>query len=145
MTIGLSSMIEIQRVTLFPILPVMIEHLNTALALFSCRLLVCCCALLAYNVFGAYPWLAVAVGLMVLFLTYLFASTVKKCWAQKLSLSRVFVSNLKTDIVLAIIIPFYLLEFNLGKWHLFFMAAMTWLFVDIVRLNINQYTDARRH
>lgn len=138
-------MIEIQRVTLFPILPVMIEHLNTALALFSYLLLVCCCALLAYNVFGAYPWLAVAVGLMVLFLTYLFASTVKKCWAQKLSLSRVFVSNLKTDIVLAIIIPFYLLEFNLGKWHLFFMAAMTWLFVDIVRLNINQYTDARRH
>ena len=52
---------------------------------------------------------------------------------------------MKTDIVLAIIIPFYLLEFNLGKWHLFFMAAMTWLFVDIVRLNINQYTDARRH
>ena len=145
MTISLSSMIEIQRVTLFPILPVMIEHLNTALALFSYLLLVCCCALLAYNVFGAYPWLAVAVGLMVLFLTYLFASTVKKCWAQKLSLSRVFVSNLKTDIVLAIIIPFYLLEFNLGKWHLFFMAAMTWLFVDIVRLNINQYTDARRH
>lgn len=138
-------MIEIQRVTLFPILPVMIEHLNTALALFSYLLLVCCCALLAYNVFGAYPWLAVAVGLMVLFLTYLFASTVKKCWAQKLSLSRVFVSNLKADIVLAIIIPFYLLEFNLGKWHLFFMAAMTWLFVDIVRLNINQYTDARRH
>ncbi len=138
-------MIEIQRVTLFPILPVMIEHLNTALALFSYLLLVCCCALLAYNVFGAYPWLAVAVGLMFLFLTYLFASTVKKCWAQKLSLSRVFVSNLKTDIVLAIIIPFYLLEFNLGKWHLFFMAAMTWLFVDIVRLNINQYTDARRH
>lgn len=138
-------MILIQRVTLFPILPVMIEHLNTALALFSYLLLVCCCALLAYNVFGAYPWLAVAVGLMVLFLTYLFASTVKKCWAQKLSLSRVFVSNLKTDIVLAIIIPFYLLEFNLGKWHLFFMAAMTWLFVDIVRLNINQYTDARRH
>lgn len=138
-------MIEIQRVTLFPILPDMIEHLNTALALFSYLLLVCCCALLAYNVFGAYPWLAVAVGLMVLFLTYLFASTVKKCWAQKLSLSRVFVSNLKTDIVLAIIIPFYLLEFNLGKWHLFFMAAMTWLFVDIVRLNINQYTDARRH
>lgn len=129
----------------FPILPVMIEHLNTALALFSYLLLVCCCALLAYNVFGAYPWLAVAVGLIVLFLTYLFASTVKKCWAQKLSLSRVFVSNLKTDIVLAIIIPFYLLEFNLGKWHLFFMAAMTWLFVDIVRLNINQYTDARRH
>lgn len=123
----------------------MIEHLNTALALFSYLLLVCCCALLAYNVFGAYPWLAVAVGLMVLFLTNLFASTVKKCWAQKLSLSRVFVSNLKTDIVLAIIIPFYLLEFNLGKWHLFFMAAMTWLFVDIVRLNINQYTDARRH
>lgn len=138
-------MIEIQRVTLFPILPVMIEHLNTALALFSYLLLVCCCALLAYNVFGAYPWLAVAVGLMVLFLTYLFASTVKKCWAQKLSLSRVFVSNLKADIVLAIIIPFYLLEFNLGKWHLFFMAAMTWLFADIVRLNINQYTDARRH
>lgn len=138
-------MILIQRVTLFPILPDMIEHLNTALALFSYLLLVCCCALLAYNVFGAYPWLAVAVGLMVLFLTYLFASTVKKCWAQKLSLSRVFVSNLKTDIVLAIIIPFYLLEFNLGKWHLFFMAAMTWLFVDIVRLNINQYTDARRH
>lgn len=138
-------MILIQRVTLFPIFPVMIEHLNTALALFSYLLLVCCCALLAYNVFGAYPWLAVAVGLMVLFLTYLFASTVKKCWAQKLSLSRVFVSNLKTDIVLAIIIPFYLLEFNLGKWHLFFMAAMTWLFVDIVRLNINQYTDARRH
>lgn len=138
-------MIEIQRVTLFPILPVMIEHLNTALALFSYLLLVCCCALLAYNVFGAYPWLAVAVGLMFLFLTYLFASTVKKCWAQKLSLSRVFVSNLKADIVLAIIIPFYLLEFNLGKWHLFFMAAMTWLFVDIVRLNINQYTDARRH
>ena len=138
-------MIEIQRVTLFPILPVMIEHLNTALALFSYLLLVCCCALLAYNVFGAYPWLAVAVGLMVLFLTYLFASTVKKCSAQKLSLSRVFVSNLKADIVLAIIIPFYLLEFNLGKWHLFFMAAMTWLFVDIVRLNINQYTDARRH
>ncbi len=138
-------MIEIQRVTLFPILPVMIEHLNTALALFSYLLLVCCCALLAYNVFGAYPWLAVAVGLMFLFLTYLFASTVKKCWAQKLSLSRVFVSNLKTDIVLPIIIPFYLLEFNLGKWHLFFMAAMTWLFVDIVRLNINQYTDARRH
>lgn len=138
-------MILIQRVTLFPILPVMIEHLNTALAIFSYLLLVCCCALLAYNVFGAYPWLAVAVGLMVLFLTYLFASTVKKCWAQKLSLSRVFVSNLKTDIVLAIIIPFYLLEFNLGKWHLFFMAAMTWLFVDIVRLNINQYTDARRH
>lgn len=138
-------MILIQRVTLFPVLPVMIEHLNTALALFSYLLLVCCCALLAYNVFGAYPWLAVAVGLMVLFLTYLFASTVKKCWAQKLSLSRVFVSNLKTDIVLAIIIPFYLLEFNLGKWHLFFMAAMTWLFVDIVRLNINQYTDARRH
>lgn len=138
-------MILIQRVTLFPILPIMIEHLNTALALFSYLLLVCCCALLAYNVFGAYPWLAVAVGLMVLFLTYLFASTVKKCWAQKLSLSRVFVSNLKTDIVLAIIIPFYLLEFNLGKWHLFFMAAMTWLFVDIVRLNINQYTDARRH
>lgn len=138
-------MILIQRVTLFPILPVMIEHLNTALALFSYLLLVCCCALLAYNVFGAYPWLAVAVGLMVLFLTYLFASTVKKCWAQKLSLSRVFVSNLKADIVLAIIIPFYLLEFNLGKWHLFFMAAMTWLFVDIVRLNINQYTDARRH
>lgn len=129
----------------FPILPVMIEHLNTVLALFSYLLLVCCCALLAYNVFGAYPWLAVAVGLIVLFLTYLFASTVKKCWAQKLSLSRVFVSNLKTDIVLAIIIPFYLLEFNLGKWHLFFMAAMTWLFVDIVRLNINQYTDARRH
>lgn len=128
-----------------PIFPVMIEHLNTALALFSYLLLVCCCALLAYNVFGAYPWLAVAVGLIVLFLTYLFASTVKKCWAQKLSLSRVFVSNLKTDIVLAIIIPFYLLEFNLGKWHLFFMAAMTWLFVDIVRLNINQYTDARRH
>lgn len=123
----------------------MIEHLNTALALFSYLLLVCCCALLAYNVFGAYPWLAVAVGLMVLFLTYLFAFTVKKCWAQKLSLSRVFVSNLKTDIVLAIIIPFYLLEFNLDKWHLFFMAAMTWLFVDIVRLNINQYTDARRH
>lgn len=123
----------------------MIEHLNTALALFSYLLLVCCCALLAYNVCGAYPWLAVAVGLIVLFLTYLFASTVKKCWAQKLSLSRVFVSNLKTDIVLAIIIPFYLLEFNLGKWHLFFMAAMTWLFVDIVRLNINQYTDARRH
>lgn len=139
-------MILIQRVTpFFPILPIMIEHLNTALALFSYLLLVCCCALLAYNVFGAYPWLAVAVGLMVLFLTYLFASTVKKCWAQKLSLSRVFVSNLKTDIVLAIIIPFYLLEFNLGKWHLFFMAAMTWLFVDIVRLNINQYTDARRH
>lgn len=139
-------MILIQRVTpFFPILHVMIEHLNTALALFSYLLLVCCCALLAYNVFGAYPWLAVAVGLMVLFLTYLFASTVKKCWAQKLSLSRVFVSNLKTDIVLAIIIPFYLLEFNLGKWHLFFMAAMTWLFVDIVRLNINQYTDARRH
>lgn len=138
-------MILIQRVTLFPILPDMIEHLNTALALFSYLLLVCCCALLAYNVFGAYPWLAVAVGLMVLFLTYLFASTVKKCWAQKLSLSRVFVSNLKADIVLAIIIPFYLLEFNLGKWHLFFMAAMTWLFVDIVRLNINQYTDARRH
>lgn len=138
-------MIEIQRVTLFPILPVMIEHLNTALALFSYLLLVCCCALLAYNVFGAYPWLAVIIGLMILFLTYLFASTVKKCWAQKLSLSRVFVSNLKTDIVLAIIIPFYLLEFNLGKWHLFFMAAMTWLFVDIVRLNINQYTDARRH
>lgn len=123
----------------------MIEHLNTALALFSYLLLVCCCALLAYNVFGACPWLAVAVGLIVLFLTYLFAFTVKKCWAQKLSLSRVFVSNLKTDIVLAIIIPFYLLEFNLGKWHLFFMAAMTWLFVDIVRLNINQYTDARRH
>lgn len=123
----------------------MIEHLNTALALFSYLLLVCCCALLAYNVFGAYPWLAVAVGLIVLFLTYLFVSTVKKCWTQKLSLSRVFVSNLKTDIVLAIIIPFYLLEFNLGKWHLFFMAAMTWLFVDIVRLNINQYTDARRH
>jgi len=123
----------------------MIEHLNTALALFSYLLLVYCCALLAYNVFGAYPWLAVIIGLMVLFLTYLFASTVKKCWAQKLSLSRVFVSNLKTDIVLAIIIPFYLLEFNLGKWHLFFMAAMTWLFVDIVRLNINQYTDARRH
>lgn len=123
----------------------MIEHLNTALALFSYLLLVCCCALLAYNVFGAYPWLAVAVGLIVLFLTYLFASTVKKCWAQKHSLSRVFVSNLKTDIVLAIIIPFYLLEFNLDKWHLFFMAAMTWLFVDIVRLNINQYTDARRH
>ncbi|MBD8997089.1 MAG: hypothetical protein EGR08_00315 [Prevotella sp.] len=145
MTISLGSMILIQRVTLFPILPDMIEHLNTALALFSYLLLVCCCALLAYNVFGAYPWLAVAVGLMVLFLTYLFASTVKKCWAQKLSLSRVFVSNLKTDIVLAIIIPFYLLEFNLGKWHLFFMAAMTWLFVDIVRLNINQYTDARRH
>ena len=119
----------------------MIEHLNTALALFSYLLLVCCCALLAYNVFGAYPWLAVIIGLMILFLTYLFASTVKKCWAQKLSLSRVFVSNLKTDIVLAIIIPFYLLEFNLGKWHLFFMAAMTWLFVDIVRLNINQYTD----
>ena len=138
-------MILIQRVTLFPILPVMIEHLNTALALFSYLLLVCCCALLAYNVFVAYPWLAVAVDLMVLFLTYLFASTVKICWAQKLSLSRVFVSNLKTDIVLAIIIPFYLLEFNLGKWHLFFMAAMTWLFVDIVRLNINQYTDARRH
>lgn len=138
-------MIEIQRVTLFPILPVMIEHLNTALALFSYLLLVCCCALLAYNVFGAYPWLAVIIGLMILFLTYLFASTVKKCWAQKLSLSRVFVSNLKADIVLAIIIPFYLLEFNLGKWHLFFMAAMTWLFVDIVRLNINQYTDARRH
>lgn len=138
-------MILIQRVTLFPILPVMIEHLNTALALFSYLLLVCCCALLAYNVFGAYPWLAVIIGLMILFLTYLFASTVKKCWAQKLSLSRVFVSNLKTDIVLAIIIPFYLLEFNLGKWHLFFMAAMTWLFVDIVRLNINQYTDARRH
>lgn len=139
-------MIKNQRVTLFsPILTVMIEHLNTALALFSYLLLVCCCALLAYNVFGAYPWLAVAVGLIVLFLTYLFASTVKKCWAQKLSLSRVFVSNLKTDIVLAIIIPFYLLEFNLGKWHLFFMAAMTWLFVDIVRLNINQYTDARRH
>ena len=41
----------------------MIEHLNTALALFSYLLLVCCCALLAYNVFGAYPWLAVAVGL----------------------------------------------------------------------------------
>lgn len=138
-------MILIQRVTLFPILPVMIEHLNTALALFSYLLLVCCCALLAYNVFGAYPWLTVIIGLMILFLTYLFASTVKKCWAQKLSLSRVFVSNLKTDIVLAIIIPFYLLEFNLGKWHLFFMAAMTWLFVDIVRLNINQYTDARRH
>ena len=123
----------------------MIEHLNTALALFSYLLLVCCCALLAYNVFGAYPWLTVIIGLMILFLTYLFASTVKKCWAQKLSLSRVFVSNLKTDIVLAIIIPFYLLEFNLGKWHLFIMAAMTWLFVDIVRLNINQYTDARRH
>lgn len=49
----------------FPILPVMIEHLNTALALFSYLLLVCCCALLAYNVFGAYPWLAVAVGLIV--------------------------------------------------------------------------------
>lgn len=139
-------MIEIQRVTpFFPILPIMIEHLNTALALFSYLLLVCCCALLAYNVFGAYPWLTVIIGLMILFLTYLFASTVKKCWAQKLSLSRVFVSNLKADIVLAIIIPFYLLEFNLGKWHLFFMAAMTWLFVDIVRLNINQYTDARRH
>lgn len=117
------------------------ERLNTLLAFLSYVLISYCCLIVGWHVRDNYVWMSVIAWSFAVFLTILFVMSFLRCRRSGLSLSRLFLSTHTAAIAVLFFCVLCMIAFRDEGWDDFFSVASSWTVLDLVRLQINEYTD----
>lgn len=117
------------------------DIISALFAFLSYGLLVSCCLCAGYHVYGSYPWLAVVVGVLCLYLTVVFVLSVVRCRRSGRTLARVLLSGGAGNIVLTMVLPVCTVLFSDEGCDDMFITMMLWLVVDTSRKNLSKYIE----
>ncbi len=117
------------------------DIISALFAFLSYGLLVSSCLCAGYHVYDSYPWLAVVVGMICLYLTAVFVLSVVRCRRSGRTLARVLLSGGASNIALTIVLPVCTVFFADDGCDDMFITLMFWLIVDTSRKSLSKYIE----